>query len=197
MLVTNDESTWERAWSFKDHGKIRDKSLEKNNGSGFRWLHGEFGTNLRMTEMQAAIGRLQLKKLPEWHGQRCHNAAILNKGLAGVSGLRLPQIPSHIEPGWYKYYAFVRPEALCEGWNRDRIREAIRAEGVPCFSGSCPEIYKEDAFRQVGVTSDFKLPMAEILGQTSLMFMVHPTLKEEELGATIEAVRKVFARATR
>ena len=197
MLVTDDDCTAQRAWSFKDHGKVRDLALAKKENSGFRWLHGGFGTNWRMTEMQAVIGRTQLKKLSRWHGLRTANADLLTDGFSRIHGLRVPDLAEHLEPAWYKYYVFVRPDALRPSWTRDRIMRAVSDEGVPCFSGSCPEIYREEAFRRCGVDADFRLPVAHELGETSLMFQVHPTLGEEAMQATIDAVGKVMARAVR
>lgn len=197
LLVTDDTATWQRAWSYKDHGKDHALAMSDKTDTGFRWLHGSFGTNWRMTEMQAAIGRRQLKKLPLWHQQRTANAALLNEGLGEIAGLRVPTVPGHMRSGWYKYYAFVRPESLRAGWDRNRIMSAIWAEGVPCFSGSCPEIYREKAFRDAGYDQNPDFPVARDLGETSLMFQIHPTLTEVELLVTIEAARKVFRRAAR
>ena len=62
VVVTNDEKIWERVWSYKDHGKSYAKCKSQDHPPGFRWLHETLGTNLRMTEMQAAIGLLQYEK---------------------------------------------------------------------------------------------------------------------------------------
>jgi len=100
-----------------------------------------------MTEMQAAIGRVQLRKLPEWTAIRRRNAAMLSAGFAKISGLRVLNVPEEFWHAYYKYYVFVRSEKLRQGWDRDRIMNAVIAEEIPCFSGSCSEIYLEKAFR--------------------------------------------------
>jgi hypothetical protein len=198
MLVTDDTEAWKRAWSYKDHGKDYAavySGAEQPNHS-FRWLHESFGTNWRMTEMQAAIGRLQLSKLSDWLVRRRRNAAILLRRLQPIAALRLIVPPAHIGHAYYKYYAFVRPKRLQPGWDRDRILAAINAEGVPCFSGTCSEIYLEKAFDAAGLRPRERLKTARFLGATSLMFLVHPTLAEDDMLDMCRAVEKVFAVAS-
>ncbi len=172
MLLTNDYDIWYKAWSYKDHGKDYDAVFNQPHPPGFRWLHHSFGTNWRMTEMQSAIGRVMLRKLPEMVEKRRQNAAYLNEQLADIEALRLTIPPEEIYHSYYRYYAFVRPEKLAPGWDRDRIMTAISAEGVPCMSGSCGEIYLERAFGG----KKRRLPVAQELGETSLCWLVHPTV---------------------
>ncbi len=197
MLVMNDSGLWEKAWAYKDHGKSFDAVFNREHPPGFRWLHESFGSNFRMTEMQAAIGRKQLAKLPQWLAVRRRNAAELDAGLAPIPGLRLARPPEGFDHAYYKYYAFVEPAALAPGWDATRINEAINAEGVPCFAGSCSEIYLERAFIDRGWGPRQRLPAARSLGETSLMFLVHPTLGEAEMADTVAAVRKVMRTAAR
>jgi len=196
MLTTNRREVWERAWSYKDHGKSYDAVYHREHPPGFRWLHESFGTNWRLTEMQAAIGRVQLNKLPAWVEKRRRNAAILTERFAELPALRVTLPPEDIGHAYYKYYAFLRPEALRDGWNRDRVIEAIRAEGIPCHSGSCSEIYLEKAFEKEGLQPAQPLPIAKGLGETSLVFLVHPTLSETDMDDTARAVEKVLQFAT-
>jgi hypothetical protein len=193
MLTTDDTELWERAWAFKDHGKSYRAVFERQHPPGFRWLHESFGTNWRMTEMQSALGRVILKKLPDWVATRRKHAAILNESLQDIPGLRVCQPPPHAEHSYYKYYAFVRPEQLKPSWNRDRILEEIAAEGVPCFSGSCSEIYLEKAFADTDWRPAGRLPVARELGETSLMFLVHPTLSEDEIHYSSRVIQQVMA----
>lgn len=196
MLTTNDRSLWEKAWAFKDHGKSYDAVYNKRHPPGFRWLHESFGTNWRLTEMQSAIGRVQLKKLPEWLKLRREYAAILTEFFSNISALRVTVPPPEIGHAYYKYYVFVRPERLKMGWTRDRIITAIIDEGIPCFSGSCSEIYLEKAFEQNELCPLERLKVAKELGETSLMFLVHPTLCEKDIEDTCRAVEKVMSVAT-
>jgi dTDP-4-amino-4,6-dideoxygalactose transaminase len=196
MLTTNDTALWEKAWAYKDHGKSFDAVYNREHPPGFRWLHESFGTNWRMTEMQSAIGRIQLRKLLDWTAIRQRNAGILTEGFKRLPALRVLVPSSDITHAYYKYYTFVRSEQLKSGWDRDRVMNAIVAEGIPCFSGICPEIYREKAFADAGLGPKERLPVAKELGEMSLMFLVHPTLGVEEMNATCRAVEKVMLAAS-
>jgi dTDP-4-amino-4,6-dideoxygalactose transaminase len=190
MLTTNDEQLWSRAWSYKDHGKSYDAVYRRKHAPGFRWLHESFGTNWRLTEMQSALGRVVLRKLPGWVEIRRKHAAQLAECFCSLPVLRVTEPPPGVGHSYYKYYVFVRPERLRAGWTRDRIMSEITAAGVPCFSGSCSEIYLEKAFpsemRPAG-----HLPVAQELGETSLMFQVHPTLTSVHIGFTCDTVTRI------
>jgi dTDP-4-amino-4,6-dideoxygalactose transaminase len=195
MLTTNRHEIWERAWSFKDHGKNYDAVYNRQHGTGFRWLHESFGTNWRMTEMQAALGRVALRKVPRWVETRRRHAHTLTRALSALPGLRIPATPASVHHAYYKYYAFVCPEMLQDGWDRNSILHAIEAQGVPCFVGSCSEIYLEKAF--VARRRHPSLPVAKLLGDTSLMFLVHPTLSDEDIAITCQTIERVIARAVK
>lgn len=195
MLTTNDGRLWRNAWSYKDHGKSYDAVYNREHAPGFRWLHESFGTNMRMTEVQAAIGRLALKKVPRWVATRRQYASILNERLAALPGLRLTVPPEGFGHSYYKYYAFVQPELLKAGWTRDRIMLEINARGIPCFAGSCSEIYLEGAFPSELRPSE-RLPVARELGERSLMFLLHPTLTEGDIELTASVIESVLTEAT-
>lgn len=195
LLTTNDEALWRKAWEFKDHGKSFEAVYNRQHPPGFRWLHESFGTNWRLTEMQSAIGRVQLRKLPEWTRIRQRHASILTESFSQIPALRVTHPHIDIGHAMYKYYVFVRQELLAAHWDRDRIMYAVVAEGIPCYSGSCSEIYLEKAFE--GIRPVERLPMARELGESSLMFLVHPTLSDENMIDTVSAVEKVFGIATR
>jgi len=197
MIVTNNKEIWENVWSFKDHGKSFNAVYNRNHSIGFRWLHESFGTNFRMTEMQAAIGRVQLKKIQDWLVARRRNAAILTGCFENIPAVRVTIPPNEVGHAYYKYYTFIKPEALKSGWDRNRIMAAIEAQGIACQSGSCSEIYLEKAFEYNGLRPTKRLPIARELGETSLMFLVHPTLTEDDMENTCAVVQKIFKRAIR
>lgn len=195
MLTTNDPDIWEKAWSFKDHGKSYDAVYNKDHEPGFRWLHESFGTNWRMLELQAAIGRVQLKKLQDWISARRENASVLIERFSNIPALRVPTPTLDFGHAYYKFYAYAVPEMLMSGWSRDRIMTELTAIGVPCTVGSCSEIYLEKAFENTGLQPSERLPIAKELGETSLMFLVHPTLTEEQMHLVADAVEYVMRRA--
>jgi len=190
MLTTNREDLWEKAWALKDHGKSYDAVFHREHKPGFRWLHESIGTNWRMTEMQAAIGRIQLARLAGWSRRRRENAQRLAAAVTDVEAFRVPLPEGDIEHAFYRFCLFVRPQALAPGWDRDRIMAAIVDQGVPCFSGSCSEIYREKAFLPFGL-NDLHLPIARMLGDTSLAFLVHPTLGDDEITKACTVLREV------
>ena len=199
MLVTRSEALWRRAWSYKDHGKDYALTHTPNHDreTAFSWVHESIGSNFRMTEMQAAIGRLQLRKLGDWVSRRRRNAQLLAEQLSPLPALRVPQPGEAMYHAYYKFYAFVNPQALRAGWTRDRLLGAIRERGVPCFGGSCPEIYREQAFADPRHRPGTRLPIASELGDTSLMFPVHPTLSPDHMmqmaAAIVAAVQSAQA----
>jgi dTDP-4-amino-4,6-dideoxygalactose transaminase len=215
MVTTNDDALWRSMWSFKDHGKSYAAVYERQHPPGFRWLHESFGTNWRMIEMQAVIGRIQLRRMSEWTKRRTHNANLLYAALKPFSTIdgpiRLPNFGCSSNcvndsmggqvcgmsctHAYYKYYAFVRPQNLAPGWSRDRIIEAINQKGIPCYQGSCSEVYLEKAFDGTGWRPAMRLPTAKELGETSLMFLVHPTLTNQDMQDSTRALGEVLSEA--
>lgn len=196
MLTTDREDLFRRAWSYRDHGKSYEAVFEREHPPGFRWQHDGFGTNARMTAMQAAIGVIQLGRLAEWHGQRKENAGRIRAAAASCAALRVPVVPETIEHAWYRCDVFVRPEGLAPGWHRDRIQAEIIARGVPCLTGPCPEIYREVVFQEAGLVPGEACRTARALGETTLMFLVHPTLSDGEMTRTCEAVAETLEAAS-
>ncbi|HEX6588853.1 MAG TPA: DegT/DnrJ/EryC1/StrS aminotransferase family protein [Longimicrobiales bacterium] len=202
MVTTNDRELWARVWSLKDHGKNPD-TVASAAGPGFRWLHESFGTNARMIEVQSVLGRIQLKRMPAWTAQRNAHADAIAAALepfAGARGVvRVPRVDraEGSMHAYYKFYAYARPEHMAEGWSRDRIVESIVARGVPCYTGSCPEVYLEKAFDDTGWRPAERLPVARELGETSLMWLVHPTLTADEIRTTGTVIADVLVEASR
>lgn len=192
MVTTNDESLWKKMWSYKDHGKNFDSIYNKQHPPGFRWLHDSFGTNWRMMEMQAVIGRIQLKKMAEWTQQRNANMEKILAVFENSPYFTVHRPSADYLHAAYKCYVQVNIEALPEGWSRDRIMNEIAALGVPCFSGSCSEVYLEHAFDGTPWRPVERLVNAKTLGETSLMFLVHPTLSQESMHKTVTVTQQVI-----
>jgi len=194
MVTTNHEHLWKLMWSYKDHGKDYDEVYMRDHPWGFRWLHTSFGTNWRLSEIQSAVGRVALRKVPEWVKTRRRFAGVIFERLSRIDALRICQTPDYMQHSYYKCYAFVRPERLGKVWSRDRIAQSIAAHGVPCTVGSCSEVYLEKAF-PLEWRPPHRLAVARELGDTSLMFLVHPTLSESAIEYTCEVVERVMAEA--
>lgn len=200
MVTTNNEALWRKMWAYKDHGKSYAAVYETEHAPGYRWLHESFGTNWRITEMQSVIGRIQLTRMAEWTAKRTANAhAILQackpweqKGYLNVPVMEQTPGFEDCTHAYYKLYVYVKPENLPENWSRDRIINEINELGVPCYSGSASEVYLEKAFDNTGLRPEPRLPIAKQLGETSLMFLVHPTLLESEIKKTIQTIETVF-----
>ncbi len=197
MVTTSSPELWEAMWALKDHGKTYDAVFHREHPQGFRWLHERFGSNFRLTELQSAIGRLQLQRLPDWTSARTRNAQLLAEALSDLPAVRVPLPPENIDHAWYKFNAFLNPGALAEGWSRDRVLAEIAEAGYPAYSGSCSEIYRERCFQDAGLAPVLPLPIARQLGQTNLMFLVHPTITPVQMAGYAEAVRFVVQRASR
>jgi dTDP-4-amino-4,6-dideoxygalactose transaminase len=195
MVTTNDAAAWSRMWAMKDHGKSWE-AVHREHPPGFRWVNESFGSNWRMIEIQAVIGRIQLRRLPQWSARRAANARRIAAVCREQPLVRVPAVPSDVVHAYYRFYTFVRPQRLAAGWTRDRIVAEIVARGVPCFQGSCSEMYLEKAFDGTGWRPQQPLPIAHELGETSLAFLVHPTLTDEQIERTCRVLQEVLGSAT-
>jgi dTDP-4-amino-4,6-dideoxygalactose transaminase len=195
MVTTNSKELWSTMWSYKDHGKSFDAIYNREHPPGFRWLHESFGTNWRMTEMQAVLGRIQLARMADWTVKRQTNGKAIDNAVIDLNVVRTVNVARFMEHAEYKHYIFVRTEYLATGWSRDRIVETIVELGVPAFQGSCSEIYLEKAFDNTSWRPEKRLKNAVELGETSLMFLVHPTLTQSEIDKTCKVVRSVLLSA--
>ena len=193
MVTTNDENLWKKMWSYKDHGKNFDSIYNKQHPPGFRWLHDSFGTNWRMMEMQAVIGRLQLQKMPEWTQVRNAHMRRVLASFENNPYFTVAMPPANYVHAAYKAYVQVNTAQLPEGWSRDRIMAEINALGVPCFSGSCSEVYLEKAFDGTPWRPEQRLVNAKSLGDSSLMFLVHPTLSDSNMQKTVDSIQQVIS----
>jgi dTDP-4-amino-4,6-dideoxygalactose transaminase len=197
MVTTNDQELWSRMWSYKDHGKSWDAVYNKEHPPGYRWLHESFGTNWRMLEVQAVLGRLQLKKMSEWTGRRteiAHKMIAILEQFPDI--LRVPKPQADVTHAYYRLYAYVRPEALRGSWTRDRIVAECNALGAPVFQGSCSEVYLEKAFDGSGFRPEVRLPNAKALGENSLMFLTHPNITDEHVLRLESLIGSVLQKAT-
>ena len=196
MVTTDDDDLWSRMWSFKDHGKSWQAVYEREHPPGYRWLHESFGSNYRMIEIQAVLGRKQLARLDEMTARRTAIVDRYRSVLDRFEGaIRAPAPRPGMQHAYYRFYAYVRPEGLKNGWNRDRIVTELGARGIPAFQGSCSEVYLEKAFDGTGLRPAERLPVARELGESSLALLTHPTLSDDDVGRTCQALEEIFAEA--
>ncbi|PTA50714.1 aminotransferase [Shewanella morhuae] len=196
MVTTNDKTLWQTMWSYKDHGKSFDSVYHKQHPQGFRWVHDSFGTNWRMLEIQAVIGRIQLKRMATWTAARVANAALLDATASLYPVLRIVDVPNDVVHAEYKHYFFVNNDKLAPGWSRDRIVDEVFALGVPCYHGSCSEVYLEKAFDGSPWRPEKRFPNAKHLGETSIMMLVHPTLTADEMHKACAVLSNVLTLAS-
>ena len=196
ILLVKDEVRWKKAWAYKDHGKNYDIAHKCESRQGYRWLHESFGSNYRMTEMQAAIGRKQLVKLPHWLERRMENANMLINRLSSNCLVRFSTVPSNYKHAYYKLYCYIQKDFLKHGWTRDRIIKEINKLGVPCYSGSCSEIYLEKAFSNLKPYPKDRLTVAKALGEASLMLPIDHTVSSESIIFIADVVESVLVRAS-
>ena len=200
IVTTNEEALWRAMWAYKDHGKSYEAVYEREHPPGFRWVIEGFGTNWRMLEVQATVGRIQLRRMAEWTAQRTAHAEAIWAACRPHAAVHVPDfsvMPEGSVHAHYKCYVQVQPERLAVGWSRDQIADAINSQGVPCYQGSCSEVYLEKAFDGTGWRPEHRLPVARQLGETSLMFLVHPTLTQAEIAKTCEVLTAVLEQACR
>ncbi len=197
MISMRDDALWSRVWSLKDHGKSYEAMQKQDHPPGFRWLTDSVGTNARMTEVQAAQGRVALGKLDGWLEARARNASIIRESLAGVSAIRIPMPREGVRHAYYKLYGYLDLDALKSGATRESVLEGFKQAGIPALSGSCSEIYLEKAFTNLGLGPRERLPVAKELGETSLMFLVHPTMTAEDTAKVADIAKKVLYQFSR
>jgi dTDP-4-amino-4,6-dideoxygalactose transaminase len=196
MVNTDSQELWSRMWSYKDHGKDVDQMHQANPSRAFRWVHHSFGSNYRMLELQAVIGRIQLRRMANWHRQRAYHArSMIDVLLQYPEGVRVPQPPPGLVHAYYRLYAYIRPEGLLRGWDRDRVVAALQQAGVPASHGSCSEVYREKAFEGTAFRPRERLPNAYELGESGIAFAVHPTLTAQDLSLMRAGIDKVFKEA--
>ncbi len=196
MVSTDNIDYWKKMWSFKDHGKSYDVIMSDKFKSGFKWVHEMFGSNFRLTEFQAAIGSVQLNKLDHWINMRNINALKFTNVLKKYKSIRIPEIPFNYKIAWYKFYCFLNDNYLKEDWNRYRIINEINKEGFPASIGGCSEIYLEKCFVNSNLNPEKRLPIAKELGETSIMFQLHPTIKSNEMEEYCNIISSILEKAS-
>lgn len=198
MVTTNKYKFWNKIWKLKDHGKNHKKMMSNNSKkTGFKWVHDDFGSNYRMTEMQAGIGITQLKKLDKWQKIREANSLrIINKFKEYKDAVEFFNYPKEMKFAWYRCCILINENKLNRGWSRDRIIREFNNNKIPCFVGPCPEIYLEKSFQKNNFSPKKRLKNAFDLGKMTIAFLVHPTLRREDVNNICDAIQKIMTKAS-
>ncbi len=192
MVTTNNKNYFNKIRSFKDHGKSFPKLERKKANQGYIYIHDNLGSNFRITEMQSAIGIIQLNKIDLWNKIRTKNALLLNNYLSKNPLLRIPIPHKGLVHGWYKFNCFLNKDFLKDNWSREKIIKAIIERGYPAFQGGCSELYLEKCFSSKSSKKYKKLLIANELGETNITFLVHPTIEEELMSDYASNILKVL-----
>lgn len=156
--------------------------LLRNQGQEIRYQNEIIGFNTRMTDIHAAIGRVQLGKLPGWTAQRQANAAYLDANLKGV-------VVPHVAPGTthsYHQYTIRIPGGSAE--KRDAFMVAINAKGVGCGVYYPTPIHRLPSFQL-----DLHLPETELVIKECVSLPIHPSLTQSDLETIVSVVNEVAA----
>ena len=205
MISTNSKKLWLKIWSLKDHGKNFNSVFEKKHKIGFKWLHDDFGSNYRMTEMQATIGREQLKLLDKQVQKRNSIAKLYLKELKDYYEkfkiIKNPDFKCHSCPlkqklmecnkckhSFYRLNLYINKNKI----NQLKLIKELNNKGISCGVGSCPEIYREKIFRKLKHNPKKRFLNSKLLGETSLVFVINPYKKREKHKSDIIHVKNIL-----
>jgi perosamine synthetase len=174
IIVTNDEKLVEACKLYRDHG------------SKVRYYHETIGFNLRMTDVSAAIGVVQLKKLNQFNQKRVENAAKLTNGLKNIKGLVTPYTTPNVLHVFNQYTMRVSPEFSS---SRDALIEKLKAAGIGANIYYPIPIHKQPFYQKLGYNDI--LPETEKAAQEVLSIPVHPGLSEQDLGLIVSALANI------
>ena len=181
MVTTNSLKIKKFVESYKDHGKNFTKynSIKKN--QKFRYLHDSIGSNYRITEMQSVLGIEQLKYLNKNISIRNKYAKIFDKSLKKFKFINLFLTKKNYVNAYYRYYFKINSKFLKKNWNRDKILKKLNEYSIPSGTGSCPEIYKEEAIKKLKIFQKSDLKNAHILSKNTITINFHHQMKNTEI----------------
>jgi dTDP-4-amino-4,6-dideoxygalactose transaminase len=169
MIVTNDAQIAERARLLRSHGSPR------------TYEHVILGYNMRTTDLNAAIGLVQLNKLQEWNSTRRENAAYLSTHLGKISGVVTPKIRKGCEHIFHQYTIRIP--------NRDAATQKLKEKGVGVGIHYPTPIHLQPLYKQLGYTDS--LPGAEAASREVLSLPVHPSLTRSDLDYIINTIKEL------
>ena len=201
MISTNSKKLWLKCWSLKDHGKNFKSVFYKKQKTIFKWLHDDLGSNYRMTEMQAVIGREQLKTLDKQIKKRNLIANLyLNELKDYYLKYDILKKPDFVDQknhsknnkyihAFYRLNLFINKSKI----NQNKLIKKINKHKINCGVGSCPEIYREKIFKKLKYHPKKRLSNAKLLGETSIMFPINPNKSLIKIKSEIFIIKKIMA----
>lgn len=173
-LVTNDDAIAATARRFRQHGQVGDECVE-------------LGFNYRLTEVLAAIGRAQLRRLNAITQARRANAAFFDDALADVPGLTLPRTPGNAVHAYHQYAVLIDKAATPNRRGRDDVRSALLEQGVGSGLYYAKPLHLQPLFGGAKRTGEF--PVAERVAAQILSLPVHPRLSEAGRERVVSALK--------
>ena len=196
VIATNNFNYFKKLWGFKDCGKNYTKLLNRKKQFKFRWVHDYEGTNLRMTEIQAAVGIYQLTKLKEWVKKRNLNANKINNVCKNFKSVIIQKVPKNFYHSYYRNYIFLNFKFIKKKWTRELILKYLNKIGIECDVGSCPEIYREKYLKSKKLNFPKRLKNAHFLGRNSISFKVHPDIYKNNFLIKLKKLNNFFTNIT-
>jgi len=207
LISTNKKKLWLKSWSLKDHGKNYMSCFFKKHKTGFKWLHDNLGSNHRMTEIQAYLGREQLKTLDKNINIRNLIANLYLDGLKNYyqkfdvlikPNFKCQSCPlkKNIENcnkcvhSFYRLNLFVNKKKI----NQIKLVELLNKKMIDCSIGACPEIYREKIFKKYKLSPKKRLSNAKLLGETSIVFPINPQKSLNKVNLEIMYIKKILSK---
>ena len=205
MISTNSKNLYLKMWSLKDHGKNFNKVFKKKYKQGFKWLHDDLGSNYRMTEIQAAIGREQLKSLKKQIKKRNFIANLYLNSLKDYyrkfnliiePNFKCKTCPiknkkkmcNQCKHSFYRLNFFLNINKI----KRDQLICQLNNQKINCGVGSCPEIYREKVFKKYNHAPKNRLQNAKFLGEKSITFPINPYKLISKIKLEINLIKKTL-----
>jgi dTDP-4-amino-4,6-dideoxygalactose transaminase len=192
MITTNLTDVADYVRRCRLHGISRDAWQRRTPGSAWRYSVDDAGLKANMTDMQAAIGRAQLRHFHECQARRADIVARYDSGLRDVPGLRLPARPAHGGHAWHLYVVQVLPEF---GASRDELITHLAEQGIECSVHFIPNHQQPYLRRLLGEGADpRRFPGAEAVSRRNVSLPLYPTLRDEEVDRVCGAIADLARR---
>lgn len=199
MVTTNSEEIYRWLLLFRNHGIVRERELLVEDQGPWYYEVQDLGYNYRLTDIQAALGLSQLKKLERFLARRRQIAARYNEAFAALPEVDIPYQAPYTGSAWHLYVLALRPDRLRK--SRREIFEALHAENIGVNVHYLP-VYRHPLYRWLGDPDScslqgFYCPNAEELYERMITLPLFPAMNDQDITDVINAVYKVISWARR